>query len=88
MSLKRPGVSGGAGEGREEGGDDEKKIPKLKVRIGSESVGEIKVHPGSSSEAGVKVVGRRLSQSSKTPDTEDESANRCACESGINCHGN
>jgi protein polybromo-1 len=74
VSLKRPGVSGGGGETRDEGEGDEKKIPKLKVRIGSDSVGEVKVHSGSSGEAGVK-VSRRLSQSSKTPDTEDESAN-------------
>ena len=75
VSLKRPGVSEGGEETRDEGEGGEKKIPKLKVRIGSDSVGEVKVHSGSSGEAGVK-VSRRLSQSSKTPDTEDESANR------------
>ena len=79
MSLKRQSVSGGGGEGREEGGGamgDDKKVPRLKVRIGSDTAGEVKVHSASSSESGVK-VSRRLSQSSsKTPDTDDESANR------------
>ena len=54
---------------------DEKKVPRLKVKIGSGSTGEVKVQSGVASEVGVK-VGRRLSQSSRTPESEDESANR------------
>ena len=63
-----------SGEGWEEGGSDERRVPRLKVKIGSDSAGEVKVQPGSSSEVGVKIDGRRLSRSSKTSDTDEESA--------------
>ena len=80
MSLKRSSVGGESWEegGGEEGGGvtEDRRIPKLKVKLGSlsDSAGEVKMKSGGVSDAGSGVgvkVGRRLSRSSKTPEAED-----------------
>ena len=55
MSLKRPSVGGGEGweeEGREErGGGEERKVPKLRMKLGSESESNLLLRRVSTSEA-------------------------------------
>ena len=62
-------------EGGKGGGETEdRKVPKLKVKLSSDSTGEVKVRSGSMSDAsssgGVK-TSRRLSRSSKTSEDSD-----------------
>ena len=63
----------GGEEGEVGGGTEERRVPKLKVKLSDGGVG-VKVRSGSVSDAGsgggVK-GGRRLSRSSKTPEVED-----------------
>ena len=63
----------GGEEGEAGGGTEERRVPKLKVKLSDGGVG-VKVRSGSVSDAGsgggVK-GGRRLSRSSKTPEVED-----------------
>ena len=52
MSLKRPSVGGGEGwEEEERGGGEERKVPKLRMKLGSESESNLLLRRVSTSEA-------------------------------------